>query len=247
MAAEEKDPLEDTLDDLGDLPQVWQITMADMSMLLLIFFVFLYSLATLRPDSVTETLDSVRQRLKAESGPQEKTPGDKAQKEKVLEQLSMREQLIMRQRQVHQDLTAYFKGRGESTMKTKLDGPRLTITVPADGMFEKGDFTTLTEEGRKRLKTIADFMARHPDQRVHIKGFTDDVPPPPGSRFKNNWEVSSLQAVSALRYLMSQGVPANRLTSTGLADLEPLLPNTNDENRSRNRRLDFVMEVQVEG
>ncbi len=243
--SEDKDTLEDDSDDLGALPEVWQITMADMSMLLLIFFVFLYSLATIRPDSVAETLNSVRERLKTEAGPEVKTPGAKAQKEKILEQLSMREQMVMRERQVYEDLTAYFKGRGESLMKTKLDGPRLTITVSTKGMFDNNDVTVLTEEGKKRLKTVADFLARHPDQRVHIKGFTDDTPPPPGSRFRNNWEVSSLQAVSALRYLLSLGVPANRLTSTGLADLEPLLPNTTLENRERNRRLEFVMEVQV--
>lgn len=245
--ADDMDWLDADSDDQGELPQTWLITMADMSQLMLCFFIFLFSLATLRPDSVTETLDSVRQRLKVEAGPEQRTPGAKAQKEKVLEQLSLREQLIMRQRQVYEDVTAYFKGRGESLVKTKLDGPRLVITMPTAGMFETADPTALTDAGKARLKTIADFVARHPDQRVHIKGFTDDVPPPPGSRFRNNWEVSSLQAVAALRHLMSLGVPPNRLTSTGLADLEPLLPNTSDENRSRNRRLDFVMEAQVEG
>jgi len=138
-------------------------------------------------------------------------------------------------------------GRGETSLKTSLDGARMTVSVPTDGMFEAGDVTQLTASGRQRLLLVKDFLARHPDQRVHIKGFTDDVPPPSQSRFRNNWEVSSLQAVSALRFLLSQGVPANRLTSTGLADLEPLLPNTSDLNRAKNRRLDFVMEVQVEG
>jgi len=237
----------DDSDDLEDIPQVWQITMADMSMLLLCFFIFLFSLATLKPENVSETLESVRQRLKSEKAPFKQTPGAQSMEEKVLEQVSLREQLIMRQRQVYQDLTAYFQGRGETTLKTSLQGARMTISVPTDGMFEAGDVTQLSASGKQRLLLVKDFLARHPDQRVHIKGFTDDVPPPPQSRFKNNWEVSSLQAVSALRFLLSQGVPANRLTSTGLADLEPLLPNTNDQNRAKNRRLDFVMEVQVEG
>ncbi|WP_243359278.1 OmpA/MotB family protein [Fundidesulfovibrio terrae] len=226
-------------------PMVWLISLADLSMLMMSFFIFLFSLSTNNPDGVTETLESVRDRLRTESAVP-KTPGAPSNK-KIMEQVSMREQLILRQRQTHEDLTAYFLGRGESIMRTKLDGPRLTISMPTEGMFSKTDVTQLTDAGKARLKTVADFLAKHPDQRVHIKGFTDDTPPPPDSRFKNNWEVSSLQAVSALRFLMSQGVPANRLTSTGLADLEPLFPNTSDENRARNRRLDFVLEVQVEG
>lgn len=246
MAAEQ-DPVELELDDNGEMPQIWQVTLADLSMLLMSFFIFLFALSTVRPESVNETLTSVRERLRVDSGKVKKTPASETMKEKVLEQVTMREQLIMRQRQVYQDLTAYFKGRGESTLQTKLDGPRLTISMPIDGMFAKTDVTQLTDLGKQRLMIIKDFIAKHPDQRVHIKGYSDDTPPPPDSRFKNNWEVSSLQAVAALRFLLSQGVPANRLTSTGLADLEPLLPNTSDEYRAKNRRLDFVMEVQVEG
>lgn len=245
--ADEQDPVELELDDNEEIPQIWQVTLADLSMLLMSFFIFLFALSTVRPESVSETLTSVRERLRVDSGKMKKTPASETMKEKVLEQVTMREQLIMRQRQVYQDLTAYFKGRGESTMQTKLDGPRLTISMPTDGMFAKTDVTQLTDLGKQRLMIIKDFIAKHPDQRVHIKGYSDDTPPPADSRFKNNWEVSSLQAVAALRFLLSQGVPANRLTSTGLADLEPLLPNTSDEYRAKNRRLDFVMEVQVEG
>ncbi|MBI4803929.1 MAG: OmpA family protein [Desulfovibrio sp.] len=242
------DPVGEELDDPhAGPPIVWLISLADMSMLLMSFFIFMFSLSTTDPAGVTETLESVRERLRSESKSTPKTPAAQSLKEKVVEQMNMREQLILRERQVYEDLTAFFRGRGETNMRTKLDGPRLTISVPTAGMFSESDVTQLTDLGKQRITTIKDFMAKHPDQRVHIKGFTDDTPPPPQSRFKNNWEVSSLQAVAALRFLMSQGVPSNRLTSTGLADLEPLLPNTSDENRARNRRLDFVLEVQVEG
>jgi chemotaxis protein MotB len=226
---------------------VWLISLADLSMLMMSFFIFLFSLSTNNPDGVTETLESVRERLRTESSSPKAPGAPTSSNKKIMEQVSMREQLIQRQRQTNEDLAAYFRGRGESTMRTSLDGPRLTISMSTEGMFSKADVTQLTDAGKVKLKTIADFLAKHPDQRVHIKGFTDDTPPAPDSRFRNNWEVSSLQAVSALRFLMSQGVPANRLTSTGLADLEPLFPNTSDENRARNRRLDFVLEVQVEG
>ena len=229
-------------------PMVWLISLADLSMLIMSFFIFLFSLSTADPGGVKETLESVRERLRQESAP--KKPSKEIttrEKISVLDQAAAREELILRQRQTFEDLNGFFRGRGETSLQTKLEGPRMTVTLPAAGMFSQTDPTQLTEQGRQRLMGIKDFLARHPDQRVMVKGFTDDVPPAPGSRLRDNWEVSSLQAASALRFLMSQGIPANRLTSTGLADLEPLLPNTSDENRARNRRLDFVMEVQVEG
>jgi len=83
------------------------------------------------------------------------------------------------------------------------------------------------------------------DQRISIRGFTDDVPPSRNSRFKDNWEISSLRAVYVLRYLMQLGIEQNRLTATGLADLEPLYPNNSSENRARNRRVEIVLEKQV--
>jgi chemotaxis protein MotB len=248
------DPAGDALDEDGAQqgpPIVWLISLADMSMLLMAFFIFMFALSTTNPEGVTETLESVRDRLRADAaglGPGKgKGTAPVSEKEKIVQQIGVREQMLARERQVYEDVSGFFKGRGETNMRTRLEGTRMTITVPTDGMFVSGDYSQFTDTGKQRLKTIADILARHPDQRVNIKGFTDDVPPAPGSRFKNNWEVSSLMAVAALRQLMALGVPANRLTSTGLADLEPLLPNTTDENRARNRRLDFVMEVQVEG
>jgi chemotaxis protein MotB len=35
------------------------------------------------------------------------------------------------------------------------------------------------------------------------------------------------------------------LTATGLADMEPLFPNNTEENRTRNRRVEIVLEKQV--
>ena len=42
--------------------------------------------------------------------------------------------------------------------------------------------------------------------------------------------------------MLSLGLPPNRLTATGLADLEPLYPNTTPEYRAKNQRVDFVLE-----
>jgi chemotaxis protein MotB len=37
-------------------------------------------------------------------------------------------------------------------------------------------------------------------------------------------------------------MPPNRLTATGLAELEPLYPNDTPEHRARNQRVEFVLE-----
>ena len=81
---------------------------------------------------------------------------------------------------------------------------------------------------------------------INLKGYTDDVLPSPTARFRDNWELSAMRAVNVLRLMVELGLNPNRMTATGLADLEPLLPNTSPENRAQNRRVEFVLEKIVE-
>jgi len=50
----------------------------------------------------------------------------------------------------------------------------------------------------------------------------------------------SRERAKALRdFLMQKGVPADLLKSRGVADVEPVAPNTNEENRRKNRRVEI--------
>jgi chemotaxis protein MotB len=82
-------------------------------------------------------------------------------------------------------------------------------------------------------------------QTINIKGYTDDLKPSSSSRYRDNWEISALRAVNVLRYYIEHGIESQRLTATGLGDLDPLMPNTNEANRSQNRRVEFVFERRV--
>jgi chemotaxis protein MotB len=122
----------------------------------------------------------------------------------------------------------------------------ITLRLPGDLLFARGE-VTLTEPGRALVEALRDFLVQHPDQTVNIRGYTDDQAPPSASRFRDNWEVSSLQAVNVLRLLLQMGLAPGRLTSTGLADMNPLFLNTTEEYRSLNRRVEIVMEKRVAG
>ncbi len=238
-------------DDEGpaDLPHVWAMSLADLCMLLMSFFIFLFALSTTQPSGVSDTLESVRKRLQVQgstSGGGAKLPVSTKGEDSLLEKSRQREAMIRKQRQAYDELRVFMESKGDKNFKASLAGPKLTLSVPTDGMFT-GNEVQLTEAGKQSLLTLKEFLVRHGNERVNIRGFTDDTPPAKDSRFRDNWEVSSLRAVSALRFLVSQGVPANRLTATGLADLEPVFPNTGEDNRARNRRLDFVLEVWEDG
>jgi len=165
----------------------------------------------------------------------------------ILDQVMMNKQILAAQQKVFSDVKLLQTKKGlEGLVGAYFEDGLITLRAPGDVLFARGD-VNLTEKGKEIIVEMKDFFIQHPDQTINIKGFTDDSVPPAGSRFKDNWEISSMRAVNVLRILMQMGIEPKRLTSTGLADLSPLYPNTTDENRAKNRRVEFVLEKRVMG
>lgn len=76
---------------------------------------------------------------------------------------------------------------------------------------------------------------------VIVAGYTDDVPIT-SSRFRSNWDLSAARAVSVVHELvLNRKIPAERVIAAGRAETQPLVPNTTDENRARNRRVEIAI------
>ncbi len=77
-------------------------------------------------------------------------------------------------------------------------------------------------------------MQENPQVRGEISGHTDNV----GDK-KSNQELSLKRAKSVYEYLLQKGVEPNRLTFRGYGDSQPAAPNDTEENRQKNRRIEF--------
>ncbi|OIO03653.1 MAG: flagellar motor protein MotB [Desulfovibrionaceae bacterium CG1_02_65_16] len=227
--------------------QEWLITFADLTMLLLVFFIMLYAMSTPDTKKIESTLQSVTAAL---NGKESKLATSTISREEagiILDQVLMQKQILAAQQKVFADVKYLQTKKGlEGLVGANFEDGVITIRAPGDVLFAPGE-VTLTEKGRAIIMEMKDFFTQHPDQTINIRGYTDDRQPVAGSRFRDNWEVSSLRAVNVLRLLMQMGIEPKRLTSTGLADLNPLYPNTTDEYRAQNRRVEFVLEKRVSG
>ncbi|MCO5064704.1 MAG: peptidoglycan -binding protein [Rhizobiaceae bacterium] len=76
---------------------------------------------------------------------------------------------------------------------------------------------------------------------LRVDGHTDNVPLSGTGRFKDNWELSSARATSVVKFLIANGVPANRLVAAGFGEFQPLDPADTDEARGRNRRIELKL------
>ena len=64
---------------------------------------------------------------------------------------------------------------------------------------------------------------------LRVDGHTDNVPLSGSGRYADNWELSSARATSVVKFLISKGVPANRLVAAGFGEFQPIEPGTSDE------------------
>jgi len=76
---------------------------------------------------------------------------------------------------------------------------------------------------------------------LRIDGHTDTVPIAT-AQFRSNWELSSARAISVVRYLASQGVPAERLAAAGFGEFQPIEAGNSEATRSRNRRIELKLD-----
>jgi outer membrane protein OmpA-like peptidoglycan-associated protein len=94
----------------------------------------------------------------------------------------------------------------------------------------------LQPESRPVLKEIATTLKQHPDLKVLIEGHTDNV----GSA-ASNLTLSDARAAAVKTALVGDyGVDADRVSTKGLGDTKPAVPNTTAAGRAQNRRVEVV-------
>ena len=57
---------------------------------------------------------------------------------------------------------------------------------------------------------------------LRVDGHTDNLPLSGTGRYRDNWELSSARATSVVKFLIANGVPANRLVAAGFGEFQPL-------------------------
>ena len=117
-------------------------------------------------------------------------------------------------------------------------------------LFDQGQ-ANIGNSGEEQLQklavTLADIATKIPDDInwvLQVEGHTDDIPISAG-RFADNWDLSTERALSVVRFLASQGVPANRLAATGYGEFQPLASGDTDDARRRNRRIELKITQRV--
>jgi outer membrane protein OmpA-like peptidoglycan-associated protein len=138
------------------------------------------------------------------------------------------------------DLRRLVGADAETLMETlEIEDVELDeLTTQTKMVFNNITFETnsadINTESYAELHRIIAFMKDNPDIKIEIAAHTDDV----GSE-SFNFKLSEKRAAYVEKFLIDNDVPKWQLVSKGYGELQPMAPNTSDENRALNRRVEI--------
>lgn len=92
----------------------------------------------------------------------------------------------------------------------------------------------LQDKSRSELNKLIEQLKLQPSLRIEIAGHTDDV-----GDAKQNHVLSLKRAQSVVNYLVEAGIQRERIKAIGFGKDKPIVPNTSEENRQLNRRIEW--------
>ncbi|MBU7006367.1 OmpA/MotB family protein [Phosphitispora fastidiosa] len=218
----------------------WLITYSDLITLLMIFFVLMYTISNVNAKKFAQLSSSMSEALLGEKsgsfvgeapGPMLVDTGQTAAGAKT-EAASMEGAL--------KELEKYIKEKGlEGKVEVGQEERGLVISLKEALLFRIGS-ADLTPEARNVVGDVGQVLAKMPNN-IRIEGHTCNLPINT-SRYPSNWELSTARATNVVRYLVTQvGLKPEMLSATGYGEFRPIVPNTSEQNRVKNRRVDIVV------
>jgi chemotaxis protein MotB len=222
-------------------PNAWMLTFADLTMLLLTFFVLLLTMSSMD----TKKLRNIMTHFRASTGVLEFSgAGQVYSLGNFINQYNDSDSLLVVD-QKHflakmKLVTSIKKKLSDMTNQITLSDDERGIALVFHGniLFDPGE-TTLRKEAYPVLNIIADAIGTCPND-ILIMGHTDNTPVK-GKIYQSNWELSAYRGLSVLDYFLKEkGLSPSRFSVGGYGVSRPLYPNTTPKNRSLNRRVEII-------
>lgn len=211
----------------------WQIVYTGFVLILLCFFIMLTSFASFQESKITQFVRSFSNAVTVFKDGNALEDGKTiiSNDAAMVEKDDPLARLFERVNQLGQS-------HGLSELEVRRTPKGVIMTLSEKMLFTSGS-ATLSSPSHSQLRKIASVI-KWAGVPVEIEGHTDNVPIQTAA-FPSNWELSTARAVNVLRFLTeTQQVDRQRISAVGLSQYHPLVPNTTDENRYKNRRVEII-------
>lgn len=131
------------------------------------------------------------------------------------------------------DFKGVFDGRVRER-QIKLVPLKTGNKISLNNIYFHQNQADLTDFAKLMLVELSHVLENQKNLVLEIGAYTDDV----GTDQYNN-ELSLKRAVAVKNYLVEKGAKADQLLTKGYGERSPVAPNTSEENRALNRRVEF--------
>src|SRR5277367_4169844 len=127
-----------------------------------------------------------------------------------------------------------LKAQLNQVLQTQETARGLIVNL-SDVLFDTAKYT-LKPDAREKLAKVSGILLAYPNLKVQVEGYTDNV----GSE-QYNLTLSQQRGDAVREYLISQGVGADNISSTGYGLTNPIADNATAAGRAQNRRVQMVV------
>lgn len=224
----------------------WLVSYADFITLLFAFFVVMFAVSQVDSNKVGRFAESVRTASRWQIFEEEAKGTLPVLGEENGTRPELRSDSQKKGREIN-ELYRTVRDRLERSLRDGISSGRVNVVEGPDGLIirlrDSAYFPSGSAEIRgefiKDLRAVADAI-RDLSTPVRIEGHTDSKPIQ-NATYRSNWDLSAARAASVLAFFTEESVSEQYMSIVGYADRRPVAPNTTDEGRRRNRRVDIVL------
>ncbi|NOT77365.1 MAG: OmpA family protein [Cyclobacteriaceae bacterium] len=129
----------------------------------------------------------------------------------------------------------------ENDLTVNVKNGKVYVSLAEQLLFGSGSIE-VDNKGVTALQQLAKAIKDQKDIQIQVEGHTDNVPIGKKSQYmQDNWDLSVMRATSITKILTKAGVAANQITASGKGEFSPLIVNTTDQNKQKNRRTEIII------
>jgi chemotaxis protein MotB len=203
--------------------------------------------------AANQQIDELKRQLTERGVNLENMSASLAEQKKALDEYARRTDQLDQIRKRFELLQQKLQKLTQLGLQVEVRNNRMLIRLPGDVLFDSGS-DKLKKEGNDILLQVAEVIRTDADlskRRFQVAGHTDSKPLM-GGTFRDNWGLSAMRARSVLVLLTTPtdkgggGLLPSNWSASGYADTDPVSTNETDDGRQKNRRVELVVQPDVE-
>ena len=203
--------------------------------------------------AATSELEALKRQFQERGVSLDNMSQDLEQQKQANEEYRKRAEQLEQVRQRFELLQQKLKKLTELGLKVQVRDNRMLIQLPGSVLFDSGR-VDLKPSGLEILSQVAAVLRADSDlsqREFQVAGHTDNKPLASGGAYKDNWGLSAMRARSVLAYLTGPadkggGLDPTHWSAAGYGETDPVASNDSDDGREQNRRVELVVQPNVE-